>query len=389
MDELMETTVYISSPMDFKTRIRNWWKRLRLKAALQHIGLLIALMGYTVAGGLIFRRFEYPAEISRLNHFNNTLLLKRENFIQQIVNNTDLKNLDYFISSELENYEKILQGACREGIPLFPKEQVAKWTTLKAVFFSSTVLTTIGYGDIVPRTTEGRAFCIVFALVGIPLTLTVIADWGRLFASTVSTLVKHTPPMPKRFRNATVARRTSSYAFSAVCFLFVYLAAGAGIFVSWEDDWTFFDGFYFCFITMTTIGFGDLVPKQPTYMLLCTLYILVGLALTSTIIELVRRQYAQSWRQLQALRGPLAENFRKLADNAPGLDVMAFQQDLMKVLTVVTMSRKNAFSRKEKKLKQKEWEDAIEAVIRDITVGTAAVEQKPPMVQIVIYESSV
>lgn len=34
-------------------------------------------------------------------------------------------------------------------------------------------------------------------------------------------------------------------------------------------------------------------------MLLCTLYILVGLALTSTIIELVRRQYAQSWQKLQ------------------------------------------------------------------------------------------
>ncbi|RZC38405.1 TWiK family of potassium channels protein 9, partial [Asbolus verrucosus] len=189
------------------------------------------------------------------------------------------------------------------------------------------------YGNIVPETTEGRAFCIVFALVGIPLTLTVIADWGRLFATTASTLVKHIPPLPKKFRNAMVARRTSSYALSAVCFLFVYLAAGAGLFVIWEDDWTFFDGFYFCFITMTTIGFGDLVPKQPTYMLLCTLYILVGLALTSTIIELVRRQYAQSWRQLRALRGPLAENFRKFADNAPGLDVMAFQQDLMKVLT--------------------------------------------------------
>lgn len=74
---------------------------------------------------------------------------------------------------------------------------------------------------------------------------------------------------------------------------------------------------------------------------MCTLYILVGLALTSTIIELVRRQYAQSWRQLQALRGPLAENFRKFADNAPGLDVMAFQQDLMKVLTVVSVGTSN------------------------------------------------
>ncbi|KAG5873959.1 hypothetical protein JTB14_001607 [Gonioctena quinquepunctata] len=120
-------------------------------------------------------------------------------------------------------------------------------------------------------------------------------------------------------------------------------------------------------------------------MLLCTLYILVGLALTSTIIELVRRQYAQSWRQLQALRGPLAENFRKFAENAPNLDVLAFQQDLMKVLTVVTMPRRS--NKKEKKMKQKEWEDAIQAAIRDLTAN--ATEHKPQLLQIVIYESSV
>ena len=34
-------------------------------------------------------------------------------------------------------------------------------------------------------------------------------------------------------------------------------------------------------------------------MLLCTVYILVGLAITSTIIELLRRQYAESWRQMK------------------------------------------------------------------------------------------
>lgn len=83
------------------------------------------------------------------------------------------------------------------------------------------------------------------------------------------------------------------------------------------------------------------LSEQPKYMLLCTLYILVGLALTSTIIELVRRQYAHSWRQLQALRGPLTENFRKLADNAQGLDMLALQQDLMKVLTVVSIDIKD------------------------------------------------
>jgi hypothetical protein len=72
-------------------------------------------------------------------------------------------------------------------------------------------------------------------------------------------------------------------------------------------------------------------------MLLCTLYILVGLALTSTIIELVRRQYAQSWRRLQALSGPLADTLRRLGESAGGgIDVTALQR----MLTIISVPRR-------------------------------------------------
>jgi len=46
----------------------------------------------------------------------------------------------------------------------------------------------IGYGNVVPETFGGRLFCILFALIGIPLTLTFVADMGVLMATGVSLL---------------------------------------------------------------------------------------------------------------------------------------------------------------------------------------------------------
>ncbi len=37
-------------------------------------------------------------------------------------------------------------------------------------------------------TIAGRAFCILFAIIGIPFTLSVIADVGAIFATLVSTV---------------------------------------------------------------------------------------------------------------------------------------------------------------------------------------------------------
>ncbi|CAF4943002.1 unnamed protein product [Pieris macdunnoughi] len=294
----------------------------------------------------VFRALEYPAEMAKQEYLRDRLLTQRWNLIRAVsdynFNGTEVVSMEKLLSDQLSIYEKVLEEASGSGLSLeiennFPPLE-EKWSILQAVFFASTVLTTIGYGNIVPETFWGRLFCIIYALVGIPLTLTVIADLGRVFATCVSVIAKHLPEMPKwcsRVSEANPAGQKSLYAFWAVGFLFVYLSAGAGLFKMWEDDWTFYDGFYFCFITMTTIGFGDLVPKRPKYMLLCTLYILIGLALTSTIIELVRRQYARSWQQLRALSGPLADTLRRLGDAGRGVDVSALH-DLRKVLTVVS-----------------------------------------------------
>ena len=53
--------------------------------------------------------------------------------------------------------------------------------------------------------------------------------------------------------------------------------------------------------------------EKTAYMLICMIYILVGLAFTSTIIELVRRQYAESWRKMQELRAQIQAQIKLAA----------------------------------------------------------------------------
>ncbi|EJW74391.1 hypothetical protein WUBG_14702, partial [Wuchereria bancrofti] len=43
--------------------------------------------------------------------------------------------------------------------------------------------------------------------------------------------------------------------------LLFYIAFGGLLFASFEP-WTYMDAFYFCFVSLTTIGFGDFVPES-------------------------------------------------------------------------------------------------------------------------------
>uniref|UniRef100_A0A158P894 Ion_trans_2 domain-containing protein n=1 Tax=Angiostrongylus cantonensis TaxID=6313 RepID=A0A158P894_ANGCA len=55
---------------------------------------------------------------------------------------------------------------------------------------------------------------------------------------------------------------------------------------TYEPDMDFFKAIYFNFVTLTSIGLGDIVPRSETYLLLTIIYITVGLALTTIAIEI-------------------------------------------------------------------------------------------------------
>ncbi|GBP06913.1 hypothetical protein EVAR_4366_1 [Eumeta japonica] len=99
----------------------------------------------------VFSALERPASEAKQEFHRNLLVAERDTFIRFIsernYNGTEDFSIE-FISDQLAAYEKILEAASDSGLALdadknFPAAE-EKWSILQAVFFSSTVLTTIG-----------------------------------------------------------------------------------------------------------------------------------------------------------------------------------------------------------------------------------------------------
>lgn len=54
--------------------------------------------------------------------------------------------------------------------------RVEHWTLFHSFYFSVTTLTTVGYGDFTPQTEVGRAFTILYVLIGLGVLLSVVTQ---------------------------------------------------------------------------------------------------------------------------------------------------------------------------------------------------------------------
>ena len=95
-----------------------------------------------------------------------------------------------------------------------------------------------------------------------------------------------------------------------------YLFMGALLFGVWEE-WDALMASYFCFVTISTIGFGDVVPGSANFatqsgqlkMIFASLYTLFGLALLSMCFSLIQEEIASKFRWLGEKLG-LVETFK-------------------------------------------------------------------------------
>uniref|UniRef100_A0A3Q1IBC6 Potassium channel subfamily K member n=2 Tax=Anabas testudineus TaxID=64144 RepID=A0A3Q1IBC6_ANATE len=172
-----------------------------------------------------------------------------------------------------------------------PHRAGVQWKFAGSFYFAITVITTIGYGHAAPGTDAGKAFCMFYAVLGIPLTLVMFQSLGERMNTFVKYLLKRIKKCcGMSITDVSMENMVTVGFFSCIGTLCI----GAAAFSHYED-WSFFQSYYYCFITLTTIGFGDFVAlqknralqKKPLYVAFSFMYILVGLTVIGAFLNLV------------------------------------------------------------------------------------------------------
>ncbi|KAK9507158.1 hypothetical protein O3M35_007070 [Rhynocoris fuscipes] len=172
-----------------------------------------------------------------------------------------------------------------------PHKAGRQWKFAGAFYYATTVLTTIGYGHSTPNTIGGKLFTMCYAIVGIPLGLVMFQSIGERVNKLSSVVIRNVKRM-LGYKNIDASEINLICVVTTLSSLTI--AGGAAAFSRYEG-WTYFDSVYYCFITLTTIGFGDMVAlqkddaldKKPEYVVFSLIFILFGLAIVAASLNLL------------------------------------------------------------------------------------------------------
>jgi len=62
------------------------------------------------------------------------------------------------------------------------------------------------------------------------------------------------------------------------------------LFYHFYEGWTWIESLYFCVVTLTTVGFGDMAPSTDVSMLFTTVYIIIGLGIFLLFVNTLSAQ---------------------------------------------------------------------------------------------------
>ncbi|CAL8271728.1 unnamed protein product [Merluccius merluccius] len=204
--------------------------------------LVLAHFSYLLVGATIFQILEREAESNNRHHFQ----LEKLNF---------LANYTCLDGPALEKFVQVILDAWEKGVnPSGNSTNPSNWDFSSSFFFAGTVVTTIGYGNLSPSTVSGQVFCVFYALCGIPLNLVFLNQLGKSLTVHLGRLERGMLSLVPHKQSVEVLAVGLFVASGSLLFLVI-----PPLLFSYVEGWSYGEGFYYAFITLSTIGFGDYV----------------------------------------------------------------------------------------------------------------------------------
>lgn len=245
------------------------------------LGILTGVLLYLVLGAVVFRALETPREEGKHMQLQDA----RRDF---------LNNFTCVSPDNLQELIEEVVEAVGAGVdPMSNVTFVSQWDLASAFFFSGTIITTIGFGNISPKTEGGQLFCICYALVGIPMFGFLLAGVGDHLGTGLRKAVAKIEDLFRKWRVSPTIVRVISAVLSILLGCLLFVAVPILVFQEVEK-WTLLESAYFVVITLTTVGFGDYVAgdsgndgSEHWYKPLVWFWILLGLAYFASVLTMI------------------------------------------------------------------------------------------------------
>jgi len=295
-----------------------------ISSLVSSFGVCLLVIGYTLLGALTFMALEGKAsslpEVTVPEHDQ-----LRSQTVEKLWSITEDLNILYkdnwtrlaeqevlkFQNSLVQKYKQVNGG-----------QKFYNWSFPSAFLYSLTLITTIGYGNITPKTAWGRLITIAYAVIGIPLMLVYLSTVGdtlarqfrRLYGRITRVKSKESKSSSSKLDSSIIGTKSALHNHISekkpelpyfpnqerqrvpicltLCIVIVYISGGAFLFNQLEN-WSFIDGSYFCFTSLGTIGFGELVPGAmgsggDISVFVSSAFILIGMALIAMCFNLIQ-----------------------------------------------------------------------------------------------------
>jgi len=236
--------------------------------------VVLLLVVFYALGTFVFCKLERKAELDRYATNRELYDKMKELYSFHYCEDEAFKTLS-FCKNQAAFSDSLTEYFNQHGNSLKDQEQ---WTVLGSMFYLTHLSTTVGYGSFHPQTPSGQMATILFALVGIPIMGYTLAQVARLELQAVVSVLEGCADI-----KMSGTRRQMMVLWSL---LMVFLFGGASVYTQMEP-WSYRESLYFCFVTLSTVGFGDYLPSSPTSKVFSIFYMLFGLGVCLLIVAVL------------------------------------------------------------------------------------------------------